>query len=94
MANIQMTGPTAGSVHIGAKDYKPAAGGVYTIPEELLGAAMKCGLKPMAATTKAGAPVAGVDLAPGQSGIFKDSGGGSVKLYYNDAGTLRSVTLT
>lgn len=94
MANIQMTGPTAGSVHISGKDYKPAAGGIYTIPEGLQGEAMKCGLKHMGATTKAGAPVAGVDLAPGQSGLFKDSSGGSVKLYYNDAGTLKSVALT
>lgn len=93
MANIQMTGPTAGSVHIGAKDYKPAAGGIYTIPEELQGAALKAGLRPMTAGIKNAAPVAGVDIAPGDFKVWKNTGDGTVKLYYNDAGTLKSVAL-
>lgn len=44
-------------------------------------------------TKKAGAVVA-ADIPVGTFRIVKDTSGGSVKLVYNDAGTLKSVTLT
>lgn len=43
--------------------------------------------------SKSGAPTA-TEIPAGQFMLYKDSTGGSVKLYYNDAGTLKSVTLS
>lgn len=92
MANIQMTGPLAGAIHINGKDYKPS-GGVYSIPQELEVEAIRSGLTPMAAISKNTTPVAGVDILPGDYKVWKNTGDGSVKLYYNDGGTLKSVAL-
>jgi len=43
--------------------------------------------------SKAGAPVA-ADIPASQWAIYKDTGAGTVKLWVNDGGTLKSVTLT
>ena len=45
------------------------------------------------ANSKSGLPIA-TDLAPGTSGVFKDTSGGGVYLAYNDGGTLKKVALT
>lgn len=43
--------------------------------------------------TKAGIPTA-ADIPPGGMAVYKDTSGGSLKLYANDGGTIKSVTLT
>jgi hypothetical protein len=43
--------------------------------------------------SKAGLPVA-ADIAAGQWAVYKDTTGGTVRLFANDGGTLKSVTLT
>jgi len=43
--------------------------------------------------SKSGAPTAS-DIPASQWAIYKDTSGGTVKLWVNDAGTLKSVTLT
>lgn len=43
--------------------------------------------------TKAGVPTT-MDIAAGKWAIYKDTSGGTVKLYANDGGTIKSVTLT
>ena len=43
--------------------------------------------------TKAGVPTTS-DIAAGQWAIYKDTSGGTLKLYANDGGTLKSVALT
>lgn len=45
------------------------------------------------AVQKAAAPTA-ADIPAGSFAVWKDTAGGTVKLIYNDAGTLKSVTLT
>jgi hypothetical protein len=42
---------------------------------------------------KAGAPTTS-DISAGTWALYKDSSGGSLKLYANDGGTIKSVTLT
>jgi hypothetical protein len=42
--------------------------------------------------TKAGVPTA-ADIPPGGMAVYKDTTGGSLKLYANDGGTIKSVTL-
>jgi hypothetical protein len=43
--------------------------------------------------TKAGIPTA-TDIPPGFFAIYKDTSGGTLKIYANDGGTIKSVTLT
>lgn len=43
--------------------------------------------------TKAGVPN-GTDIPPGFFAIYKDTSGGTLKIYANDGGTIKSVTLT
>ena len=43
--------------------------------------------------SKAGAPTT-ADIAAGQWALYKDTSGGSLKLYANDGGIIKSVTLT
>jgi len=43
--------------------------------------------------TKAGLPTT-ADIAAGQWAVYKDTSGGTVRLWTNDGGTLKSVTLT
>ena len=43
--------------------------------------------------TKAGVPTTG-DIAAGNWAIYKDTSGGTIKLYANDGGTIKSVALT
>jgi hypothetical protein len=45
------------------------------------------------AKSKSGAPTT-TDIPAGLAAVYKDTSGGGVKLYYNDAGTLKSVALT
>lgn len=42
---------------------------------------------------KAGPPTTD-EIPPGEWAIYKDSTGGTLKLYANDGGTIKSVTLT
>ena len=44
------------------------------------------------ARTKAGDPIA-AEVPAGQSQIWKNTTSGAVKLWYNDAGTMKSTTL-
>ena len=50
-------------------------------------------LTAIVAWAKAGAPVA-TDIPVGTFALIRDTSGGTTKLYYNNAGTLQSVTLT
>ena len=43
--------------------------------------------------TKVGIPTT-TDILNGNWAVYKDSSGGSIKLYANDGGTIKSVTLT
>ena len=43
--------------------------------------------------TKAGVPTA-ADIPPGFFAIYKDTSGGTLKIYANDGGVIKSVTLT
>lgn len=43
--------------------------------------------------TASGAPAAS-DIPEGESRVWKDTGAGTVRLYVNDGGTLKSVLLT
>lgn len=43
--------------------------------------------------TKAGVPTT-TDIPQGQWAVYKDTSGGTIKLYANDGGTIKSVTLT
>ena len=43
--------------------------------------------------SKAGLPTTS-DIAAGQWAVYKDTSGGTVRLWTNDAGTMKSVTLT
>jgi hypothetical protein len=86
-----MLGPAGGCVHISGVDYKPV-NGVYTIPQTLIPQAEACGLTMVGALQKSGLPTV-LDIPAGVSKVWKDTAGGSVKLYYNDGGTLKSVTL-
>jgi hypothetical protein len=43
--------------------------------------------------SKAGAPTA-TDIPAGTWAIYKDTTGGTLKIYANDGGTIKSVTLT
>lgn len=49
--------------------------------------------KPVKCITKAGAATTS-DIPAGEARVVKDTSGGTVKLQYNDGGTLKSVTLT
>jgi len=42
---------------------------------------------------KAGPPTTD-EIAPGEWAMYKDSTGGTLKIYANDGGTIKSVTLT
>ena len=45
------------------------------------------------AVTSAAAPTAGTDILAGMSMVWKNSTDSTVKLYYNDAGTFKTVAL-
>lgn len=92
MPNVPMSGPMAGAIHIGGKDFKPT-GGVYQIPQELVSIAETCGLDPILSKSASGVPTVN-DIPVGQFRVWKNTGDASVKLYYNDSGTLKSVALT
>ena len=47
----------------------------------------------VAITSKAGTPTT-TDIPSGNWAIYKDTSGGTLKLYANDGGTIKSVTLT
>jgi hypothetical protein len=87
---ITMIGPLGGTLQIEGITYKPTAAGVYTIPQRIEAFAQAMGLQNR---TGAGAPTA-ADIPNGSSKVWKNTGDGTVKLYYNDGGTLKSVTLS
>jgi hypothetical protein len=88
-AMVTMTGPTSGHLQIDGNTYKPAPGGVFTIPLRLVAVALSMGLT----WTGSGAPTT-TDIPNGSSKVWKNTSDGTVKLYYNDNGTLKSVALT
>jgi hypothetical protein len=91
VATTNMTGPASGCVHINGVDYKPA-GGVYAIPTTLVPQAEACGLVVSKAVSVSRLPTV-ADIPAGTSLLWKDTAGGTVKLYYNDGGALKSVAL-
>ena len=91
VTTVNMTGPTAGCVHIGGADYKPTTG-VYAIPATLVPQAEACGLGVSKAVSVNHLPTV-ADVPAGTSLLWKDTAGGTVKLYFNDGGTLKSVAL-
>lgn len=86
-----MLGPGGGCVHISGTDYKPT-GGVYTIPQNLVPQAEAAGLVIITTKAASGAPTVN-DIPASVSMVWKNTGDGTVKLYYNDGGTLKSVAL-
>lgn len=91
VATTNMLGPAAGCIHIQGIDYKPV-NGVYTIPTALVGLAEQSGLEIVNTKSAAGAPTA-VNIPAGVAEVWKNTSDGTVKLYYNDGGTLKSVAL-
>jgi hypothetical protein len=91
MANVNMLGPAAGCIHINGVDYKPT-NGVYSIPQQLVGVAEQSGLELINVKSAASAPTT-TNIPAGVAEVWKNTGDGTVKLYYNDAGTLKSVAL-
>ena len=92
VATTNMLGPAAGCIHINGTDYKPV-NGVYTIPTALVGLAEQSGLEIVNVKSAAGAPTT-VNIPAGCAEVWKNTSDGTVKLYYNDGGTLKSVTLS
>jgi hypothetical protein len=92
VATTNMLGPAAGCIHINGTDYKPT-NGVYVIPTALVSLAEQSGLEIVNAKSAAGAPTV-ANIPAGVSEVWKNTGDGTVKLYYNDGGTLKSVTLS
>ncbi len=87
---ITMIGPLSGSLQIEGVTYRPAAGGVYTIPLRLETVARAMGLKNRTGT---GVPTT-TDIPNGSSMVWKNTSDGTVKMYCNDGGTLKSVALS
>ena len=91
VATTNMLGPAAGCIYIQGIDYKPV-NGVYTIPTALVGLAEQSGLEIVNVKSAAGAPTT-VNIPAGVAEVWKNTSDGTVKLYYNDGGTLKSVAL-
>jgi hypothetical protein len=87
-----MIGPVNGAVHINGVIYRDVAG-VYTIPSQYVGVAEAAGLELSPTRSAAVGPTA-ADIPPGTSRVWKNTGDGTVKLYYNDAGTMKSTALS
>jgi hypothetical protein len=92
MANVNMTGPLSGAVQINGVDYKPTAG-IYSIPQNLVPQAETCGLELVPARISSVVPTQN-DIPAGTSRVWKNTGDGTVKLYYNDGGTFKTVALS
>lgn len=89
-ATITLTGPVGGTIQMEGITYRPNSAGVYTIPAHLEALAQTLGLK-----NRTGATTPTVaDIPNGQTLVWKNSGDGTVKMYYNDGGTLKSVALS
>ena len=91
VATVTMIGPLNGVVQIDGVTYRGTAG-LYTIPSQFLATAQAAGLELQTCKSASGAPTA-ANIPPGTSEIWKNTGDGTVKLYYNDGGTLKSVAL-
>jgi hypothetical protein len=88
---INMIGPINGAIHIDGVVYRSTTG-LYAIPQNFLAVAQAAGLELQTCKSAAAAPTV-LNIPAGTSEVWKNTGDGTVKLYYNDGGTLKSVAL-